>query len=141
MQLIAESLHNLDGIALEIVNRALGLPAAALNQPFGAGKMVQRHHRLNTVLAAAADHLAVMLQLGLVKAALLRLHARPLDRKTVGIQPGPGQQSNVLLIAVVVVYGIVARLGKAGMFHLLLCPQVAVAVVALHLMRRRGRTQ
>ena len=103
--------------------------------------MMQRHHGLNTVLAAAADHLAVMLQLGLVKAALLRLHARPLDRKTVGIQPGPGHKGDVLLVAVVVVYGIVARLGKAGMFHLLLCPQVAVAVVALHLMRRRGRTQ
>ena len=38
VQLIAESLHNLNGIALEIVNRAFGLPAAALNQPFGAGK-------------------------------------------------------------------------------------------------------
>ena len=83
----------------------------------------------------AADRLAVLVVSKLCRTVFAEYESRTAEALA------PSLQSNVLLIAVVVVYGIVARLGKAGMFHLLLCPQVAVAVVALHLMRRRGRTQ
>ena len=96
--------------------------------------MHQRDDGLDAVLPAAADHLAVMLDLRLVKLALLRLDARPLNGEAVGIQPGPGEEPDVLLVAVVVVAGRAAGLGEAGMRQLLLQPVVAMDVVALDLM-------
>ena len=80
-----------------------------------------------------------MLDFGRVELALLRLDARPLDGKAVGVQPGIRQQSNIFLIPIIMVAGNAARLSKAGVRQLLLRPVVGMDVVALDLMGGSGR--
>ena len=80
-----------------------------------------------------------MLDFGGVKLALLRLDARPLDGKAVGVQPGVCQQLDVLFIPVIMVTGNAARLGKAGVGQLLLRPVVGMDIVTLDLMGGSGR--
>ena len=138
VQLAAQTLHEKTDIAGKIGGSGLSLPAALGNQPHRAGEVVQRHHRLQPVCLAAGDDLAVMLHLGFVKAALLRLNARPFDGKAVGVQPGFGHQANILLVAVIMVYRVQTGLHIAGMLHLFLCPAVIMNVVALHLMGGGG---
>ncbi len=79
-----------------------------------------------------------MLDFGRVELALLRLDTRPLDGKAVGVQPGVRQQSNIFLIPIIMVAGNAARLSKAGVGQLLLCPVVGMNVVALDLMGGSG---
>ena len=139
MKLTAQLLHHIADIALEIFDRAFSLPAALGNQPFGAGEMQHRHNGFHTVRLAAGNDLAVMLDLGRVKLALLRLDARPLDGEAVGVQARIGQQFNVLLIFIIMVAGNAARLGKAGVGQLLLRPVVGMNIVTLDLMGGSGR--
>ena len=139
MQLTAQLLHHIAGIALEIFDCGFRFPAALGNQPFGAGEVQQRHNGFHAVCLAAGNDLAVMLDLGGVKLPLLRLDACPLDGKAVGVQPGIGQQFNVLFIFSIMVAGNAARLGKAGVGQLLLCPVVGMEVVALDLVGGGGR--
>lgn len=139
VKLTAQLLHHIADIALEIFDRAFSLPAALGNQPFGAGEMQQRHNGFHTVRLAAGNDLAVMLDLGRVKLALLRLDARPLDGEAVGVQARIGQQFNVLLILIIMVAGNAARLGKAGVGQLLLRPVVGMDIVTLDLMGGSSR--
>ena len=88
---------------------------------------------------AAGNDLAVMLDFGRVELALLRLDTRPFDGKAIGVQPGIRQQSNIFLIPIIMVAGNAARLSKAGVGQLLLCPVVGMNVVALDLMGGSGR--
>ena len=139
VQLTAQLLHHIADIALEVFDRGFCLPAALDNQPFGAGEMQQRHNGFHTVRLAAGNDLAVMLDLGRVKLALLRLDARPLDGEAVGVQPGICQQANIFLIPIIMVAGNAARLGKAGVGQLLLRPVVGMDIVTLDLMGGSGR--
>ena len=79
-----------------------------------------------------------MLHLSSIKPAFLRFNSCPLDGKTVGVEPGFGQKSNVLLISGIMVAGDAAGLGKAGVGQLLLGPVIGMDVVSFHLMSRRG---
>ena len=135
----AQLLHHIADIALEVFDRGFCLPAALGNQPFGAGEMQQRRNRFNAVRLAAGNDLAVMLDFGRVELALLRLDTRPFDGKAIGVQPGIRQQSNIFLIPIIMVTGNAARLSKAGVGQLLLCPVVGMDVVALDLMGGSGR--
>ena len=139
MQFTAQLLHHIADIALEIFDRAFSLPAALGNQPLGAGEVQQRNNGFHTVRLAAGNDLTVMLDFGGVKLALLRLDARPLDGKAIGVQPGVCQQLDVLFIPVIMVTGNAARLGKAGVGQLLLRPVVGMNVVTLDLMGGSGR--
>ena len=138
VQLTTQLLHHIADIALEVFDRGFCLPAALGNQPFGAGEVQQRRNRFNAVRLAASNDLAVMLDFGRVELALLRLDARPFDGKAVGVQPGIRQQSNIFLIPIIMVAGNAARLSKAGVRQLLLCPVVGMNVVALDLMGGGG---
>ena len=106
---------------------------------YTSGEVQQRRNRFNTVRLAAGNDLAVMLDFGRVELALLRLDTRPFDGKAIGVQPGIRQQSNIFLIPIIMVAGNAARLGKAGVGQLLLCPVVGMNVVALDLMGGSGR--
>ena len=138
-KLAAQLPHHIADIALEVFDSGFRFPAALGDQPLGAGEVQQRHNRLDPVCLAAGNDLAVMLDLGGVELTLLRLDARPFDGKAVGVQPGAGQQLDVLLILIIMVAGDAARLGKAGVGQLLLCPVVGMDVVALDLMGGSGR--
>ena len=139
VQLTAQLLHHIADIALEIFDRGFCLPAALGNQPFGAGEVQQRHNGFHAVRLAAGNDLAVMLDFGRVELALLRLDARPFDRKAVGVQPGVRQQADIFFIPIIVVAGNAAGFCKAGMRQLLLRPVVGMDVVALDLMGGSGR--
>ena len=139
VQLTAQLLHHIADIVLEVFDRGFCLPAALGNQPFGAGEVQQRRNRFNAVRLAAGNDLAVMLDFGRVEPALLRLDTRPFDGKAIGVQPGIRQQSNIFLIPIIMVAGNAARLSKAGVGQLLLCPVVRMNVVALDLMGGSGR--
>ena len=139
MQLTAQLLHHIADIALEVFDRGFSLPAALGNQPFGASEVQQRNNGFNAVRLAAGNDLAVMLDFSRVELALLRLDARPLDGKAVGVQPCICQQFNVLLILIIMVAGNAARLGKAGVGQLLLRPVVGMDIVTLDLMGGSGR--
>ena len=80
-----------------------------------------------------------MLDFGRVELALLRLDARPLDGKAIGVQPGVCQQLDVLFIPIIMVTGDAARLSKAGVRQLLLRPVVGMDIVTLDLMGGSGR--
>ncbi len=95
--------------------------------------MHQRHDGFHTVFPAAGDDFAIMLDLLIVKASLLRFDARPLNGKTVGVQSGLGQELDIFFVAIIVIAGEAAGFGEAGMGQMLLRPVVAVNVVALHL--------
>ena len=138
-KLAAQLPHHIAGIALEVFDRGFCFPAALGNQPLGAGEVQQRHNGFHAVCLAAGNDLAVMLDFGGVKLALLRLDARPLNGKAIGVQPGVCQQLDVLFIPVIMVTGDAARLGKAGVGQLLLRPVVGMDVVALDLMGGSGR--
>ena len=101
--------------------------------------MQQRNNGFNAVLLAAGNDLTVMLDFSRVKLALLRLDARPLNGKAVGVQPGICQQANIFLIPIIMVAGNAARLSKACVRQLLLRPVVGMNVVALDLMGGSGR--
>ena len=137
-QLAAQFFRYISGVAAEVFDGALRLPAALADEPRRGGEVVEGDDGLYAICLAAGDDLAVMLDLRLVKLALLRLDAGPLNGEAVGVEPRPGQQYNVLLIAVIVVASQPAGLGKAGVGQQLLGPVVAVDIVALHLMGRRG---
>ena len=139
MQLTAQLLHHIADIALEVFDRAFSLPAALGNQPFGAGEVQQRNNGFHTVRLATGNDLTVMLDFSRIKLALLRLDARPLNGKAIGVQPGVCQQLDVLFIPVIMVAGNAARLSKAGVRQLLLRPVVGMNVVALDLMGGSGR--
>ena len=139
MQFTTQLLHHIADIALEVFDRGFCLPAALGNQPLGAGEVQQRHDRFHPVRLAAGNDLAVMLDLGGVELALLRLDTRPFDGKAIGVQPGIRQQSIIFLIPIIMVTGNAARLSKACVGQLLLCPVVGMNVVALDLMGGSGR--
>ena len=133
-QLAAQLLHDIGCIVLKILDRGFCFPAALADKPLGAGEVQQGDDGLYAVCLAAGDHPAVVFNGFRVERSFLRLHPCPLDGKTVGVQPGIGQQLNIFLIPMIMVAGNAAGFRKAGMGQLLLCPVVAVGVVALYLM-------
>ena len=133
-QLAAQLLHDIGCIVLKILHGGLCFPAALADKPLGAGEVQQGDDGLYAVCLAAGDHPAVVFNGFRVERSFLRLHPCPLDGKTVGVQPGIGQQLNIFLIPMIMVAGNAAGFRKAGMGQLLLCPVVAVGVVALYLM-------
>ena len=96
--------------------------------------MQQGGDGLYALRLAAGDDLAVMFDGFRIKFAFLRLYPCPLDGKAVGVQPGIGQEFDVLFVPMIMVAGNAAGLCKAGMGQLLLCPVVAVGIVTLYLM-------
>ena len=138
VQLAAQLFHHIGHIPLEIGDGGLGFPATFGDQPFGTGEMQQGHHRFHPVGLAAGEDLAVVLHLSSIKPAFLRFNSCPLDGKTVGVEPGFGQKSNVLLISGIMVAGDAAGLGKAGVGQLFLGPVVRIDIVAFHLVGRSG---
>ena len=133
-QLAAQLLHDIGCIVLKVLHGGLCFPAALADEPLGAGEVQQSHHRFYTMRFAAGDHLAVVFNGFRVERSFLRLHPCPLDRKTVGVQPGIGQQLNIFFVPMIMVAGNAAGLRKAGMGQLLLCPVVAVGIITLYLM-------
>ena len=103
--------------------------------------MMQRHDRFDPIFLAAPDHLAVMLDLLLVKPALFRLDPRPLNRETICVQSGFRHQPDIFFIPIVMIDRIQRRFHICRMLHLFHCPAVTVCVVSLYLMRRRCRSQ
>ena len=133
-QLAAQLLHHIGHIFFEVLDRGFCFPAALADEPFRAGKVQQGGDGLYALRLAAGDDLAVMFDGFRIKFAFLRLHPCPLDGKAVGVQPGIGQEFDVLFVPMIMVAGNAAGLCKAGMGQLLLCPVVAVGIVTLYLM-------
>lgn len=94
---------------------------------------MQGDDRLYFVLFAAGDHVPVVLHFGLNELLFLRFDPGPFNAEAIGAQIGSCHQTDVLFVAVVVVYGIQAGLYIAGMLHLLLGPAIAVDIVSLYL--------
>src|SRR5205085_9992230 len=70
--------------------------------------------------------------------ALLGLDPAPLQAEPVGVQPGAGDEVEVLPPPVVGVAGVAAGLGERRVLRVLPRPVVVVDVAALDLVRRRG---
>ena len=91
-----------DGVAVE--------PAALVLERLRQVPVVQRGHRLDASLEQPVDQSLVEVQpLRVRRPRPLRLHPRPRDREAVAAQPEPRHQVEVLVQAVVVVAGDVAR--------------------------------
>src|SRR5579859_3888468 len=97
---------------------------------------MQRDHRLDALLAQLAQHVAVVADLARVELAFRGLDARPLDRQPVRVLVHLAQEPEVLAVAVVVIARDRGRVAVGDTPWLLLeLPPVAVAVVALDLVR------
>ena len=81
-----------------------------------------------------------MLCFGGVELAFPGFDPCPFDGEAVSVQPSLGHHFDILLIELVMVTGVAAWLGKAGVRHIFLQPVVAVKVVSLHLMGGGRRT-
>ncbi len=126
-------------VAGKAVGRLLVQPAAGAHQPARRREMVKRHHRPQPVLVAGRQHPPVVFELGIRKLALLRLDARPLDRKAVGVKPQLRQQRDIRRVPVIVVARIPRRLDINRPRQMLQHPRLAVDIVPFHLVRRRRR--
>ena len=138
-QLLAQLHRHIADVFGKGIDDIFVLPAAFPDEPGGAGEVVQRHDGRHTVFPAAAEHIAVVGDLPLVIAPFLRLDARLLDGKAVSVEPGVSHKSDIFLIAVVVIHRHTGGLGIIRMLQILHYPEIAVGVVALHLMGGRRR--
>src|SRR5436305_5373786 len=75
-----------------------------------------------------------MVQRGDGKMAALRLDAGPFDGESIRVQAEARQQADVFLEAMVMVAGVERGLGEQRGFYVLQNPEIAVDVIAFHLM-------
>ena len=131
---VAELVGHLANERQERLHRARLGPASLPGEPDRAREVVQREHRLHALLAQLTQHVAVVAHLAAVELARGRLHAGPLDRKSVGVLVQLAQQPEVLAVEPVVVAGKAGAVAAVDAAWLLLeLPPVRVGVLALDL--------
>src|SRR5262249_12091508 len=91
--------------------RGLGLgPAAARRDPARGREVVKGDDRQDAALAAGGAHAPVVVERGARELTVLGLDAAPLQGEAVSAEAEPGEQVEVVAVAVVVVAGVAARL-------------------------------
>src|SRR2546426_3157274 len=116
-----------------------GCPTPFASKPDRAREVVKGDHRFNALLAQLTQDVAVVTDLTRIELTLRRLDARPLDRQSVGVLLQLAQQSEIVLVSVVVIVcdlGGVAVCDPAGL--LLELPPIRVAIVAFDLVGCAG---
>ena len=111
------------------------LPATLGEQPNRRREMMKRDDRLETVVTAALEHLAIVCELRFGEQAARRLDARPLDTQTIGGEAKRCDEGDILAETMVVVHCVAGRLRECRVLNILKQPRVAVHVVAFNLVR------
>ncbi len=133
-------LHYISAILRKRLNCALTLPATILDYPDWRCKMHHCHNRGDMVCMTALQHAPVMSNLRLVKFPLLRFDTCPFDRKPVCGKPRLCHQFYVFFISIIMIHCVQRWFIKCTVLHVLHRPVIAVNIVSLHLMCRRGST-
>ncbi len=139
-QAVPQSLCSLGAVAGEQVRRVGVEPATCFGEPPGGAAVEEGDRRRDPVSMAALDHPRVVVELRLGEVIPGGLDPRPLDGEAVAVEPDPGQELDVLPVAVVAVAGVTRALDEERGIQVLEEPEVRVDVVPLDLVRRRGRS-
>ncbi len=133
---VAERGRDALAVAREALDRVGRQPAAGLRQPARQREVVQRDERRQAELLERAEHAPVVLERRRAELPRRRLDARPLERHPVRVLPQPGQQREVLGVAVELVDRVAGGLDAGRVRRVLPGPPVVVDVAALDLVGR-----
>ena len=115
-------------------------PTAGRREPPGRTAMEHGDRRCHAMIVTALDHSPVVVERRRGEVTPAGLDPRPLHGEPVAREADPGQERDVLPVAVVAVTGVTRAFDVERGIEVLQEPQIGIDVVPLDLVRRGGRS-